>query len=592
MTFEIAIVLGVIVTAVILFASEKISVDMVSIMVMCFLVLTGILTPLEGLAGFSNEATITVASLFVISAAMFQSGIVNIIGSKVTNFFKINFTTGIVMTMLSVGILSAFINNTPIVAIFIPILLGVSKKLNISASKLLMPLSFASMFGGVCTLIGTSTNILISSIAVSYDLPALGMFEFSRLGIIFFAVGVIYMIFFGIRMIPNRRPKEDLSSAFMIKDFITEIRLKDTAKSVNQKISESPLVKELNVTILEIVRGDKKIKIPRANFVLRENDILKVKGNLEKIKELKDREGIAIHSLEKISDVDFDDMETILIEAVVSTDSKLLGKTLKSSDFRNNYGGIAIAISHGGRIIYNNLGDIKLKAGDSLLIEMAKTDIKRLSTSNDFVVLKEIENQTFKKNKIIPVVLTAIGIVFCATTGIVPIVVAAVTGALLIVLMGVLTAEDAYRAIEWRVIFLLAGALSMGAALEKSGAALFVSDNLISLIGGLGPFALVAAFYLLTTVLTESMSNNATAVLLTPIAIVTGNAMGIDPRPLILAVAFAASSSFMTPVGYQTNTMIYGAGQYKFIDFVKVGGPLNLIFWLLASLLLPILFPF
>lgn len=592
MTFEIAIVLGVIVTAVILFASEKISVDIVSIMVMCFLVLTGILTPMEGLSGFSNEATITVASLFVISAAMFQTGLVNIIGSKVTNFFKINFTTGIVMTMVTVGVLSAFINNTPIVAIFIPILLGVSKKLNISASKLLMPLSFASMFGGVCTLIGTSTNILISSIAVSYGMPALGMFEFSRLGIIFFAVGVLYMIFFGIKLIPDRRPKEDLSSAFMIKDFITEIRLKESAKSVGFKISESPLVKELNVTILEVIRGDEKTKIPRADFVLKENDILKVKGNLEKIKELKEREGIAIHSLEKISDVDFDDTETILIEAVVSTDSRLRGKTLKSSDFRNNYGGIAIAISHGGRIIYNNLGDIKLKAGDSLLIEMAKTDIKRLSTSNDFVVLKEIENQTFKKNKIIPVVLTALGIIFCATTGIVPIVIAAVTGALLIILMGVLTAEDAYRAIEWRVVFLLAGALSMGAALEKTGAAVFVSDNLISLIGDLGPFALVAAFYLLTTLLTESMSNNATAVLLTPIAIVTGNAMGVDPRPLILAVAFAASSSFMTPVGYQTNTMIYGAGQYRFFDFVKVGGPLNLIFWLLASLLLPVLFPF
>ncbi|KAA0209924.1 SLC13 family permease [Ignavibacteria bacterium CHB1] len=592
MTFEIAIVITVVIVAVILFATEKISVDIVAILVMCFLVISGILEPLEGLAGFSNEATITVASLFVVSAAMFKTGIVNIIGNKVTGFFRVNFTTGILMTILTVGILSAFINNTPIVAIFIPIMLGVSKKLNISASKLLIPISFASLFGGVCTLIGTSTNILINSIAISHGLTGFRMFEFSFLGVILFIIGSVYLLTIGIKMIPNRRQKQDLSSTFMIRDFITEIRIKEDSKSVDHKISESSLIKDLEVTILEVNRGSQKFMIPKADFVLRANDILKVKGNIEKIKNLKDREGIALRSLEKISDDDFADKDTLLVEAVISQDSDLIGKTLKSSDFRNNYGGIAIAIAHGGRIYYNNLGDIRLRAGDSLLIEMGLNDIENLSNTNDFVVLKEIENQPFRKEKIIPAVVISIGLVLCITTGIIPIVMAAVTGALLLVLTGVITSDEAYKSIDWKVIFLLAGALSMGEALEKSGAAVFISENLINLLGGVSPFVLISTFYLLTAVLTEAMSNSATAILVAPIAIVSANSIGVDPRPLLLAVIFGASSSFMTPIGYQTNLMIYGAGQYKFIDFIKVGAPLKLFFWILASLLIPVIFPF
>ncbi len=592
MTFEIAIVITVVIVAVILFATEKISVDIVAILVMCFLVISGILEPLEGLAGFSNEATITVASLFVVSAAMFKTGIVNIIGNKVTGFFRVNFTTGILMTILTVGILSAFINNTPIVAIFIPIMLGVSKKLNISASKLLIPISFASLFGGVCTLIGTSTNILINSIAISHGLTGFRMFEFSFLGVILFIIGSVYLLTIGIKMIPNRRQKQDLSSTFMIRDFITEIRIKEGSKSVDHKISESSLIKDLEVTILEVNRGSQKFMIPKADFVLRANDILKVKGNIEKIKNLKDREGIALRSLEKISDDDFADKDTLLVEAVISQDSDLIGKTLKSSDFRNNYGGIAIAIAHGGRIYYNNLGDIRLRAGDSLLIEMGLNDIENLSNTNDFVVLKEIENQPFRKEKIIPAVVISIGLVLCITTGIIPIVMAAVTGALLLVLTGVITSDEAYKSIDWKVIFLLAGALSMGEALEKSGAAVFISENLINLLGGVSPFVLISTFYLLTAVLTEAMSNSATAILVAPIAIVSANSIGVDPRPLLLAVIFGASSSFMTPIGYQTNLMIYGAGQYKFIDFIKVGAPLKLFFWILASLLIPVIFPF
>ncbi|KXK06316.1 MAG: SLC13 family permease [Ignavibacteriaceae bacterium] len=592
MTFEIAIVITVVIVAVILFATEKISVDIVAILVMCFLVISGILEPLEGLAGFSNEATITVASLFVVSAAMFKTGIVNIIGNKVTGFFRVNFTTGILMTILTVGILSAFINNTPIVAIFIPIMLGVSKKLNISASKLLIPISFASLFGGVCTLIGTSTNILINSIAISHGLTGFRMFEFSFLGVILFIIGSVYLLTIGIKMIPNRRQKQDLSSTFMIRDFITEIRIKEGSKSVDHKISESSLIKDLEVTILEVNRGSQKFMIPKADFVLRANDILKVKGNIEKIKSLKDREGIALRSLEKISDDDFADKDTLLVEAVISQDSDLIGKTLKSSDFRNNYGGIAIAIAHGGRIYYNNLGDIRLRAGDSLLIEMGLNDIENLSNTNDFVVLKEIENQPFRKEKIIPAVVISIGLVLCITTGIIPIVMAAVTGALLLVLTGVITSDEAYKSIDWKVIFLLAGALSMGEALEKSGAAVFISENLINLLGGVSPFVLISTFYLLTAVLTEAMSNSATAILVAPIAIVSANSIGVDPRPLLLAVIFGASSSFMTPIGYQTNLMIYGAGQYKFIDFIKVGAPLKLFFWILASLLIPVIFPF
>jgi di/tricarboxylate transporter len=593
MTIEIAIVLFIILIVVILFATEKLPIDLVALSAMGTLMLTGIITPDDAISGFSNTATITVGAMFILSAALYRTGLVNMAGYKITELFKYNFWLGILVTMIAAGIFSAFINNTPIVAIFIPIMLSVSSGLKISSSKLLMPLSFAAMFGGVCTLIGTSTNILVSSISEKYQGVGFGMFEFAPLGLVFFAAGILYMMFIGIKLIPERRDEEkNLMESFGMGEYITEIILTKDSISIGKQIQDSPLLKDLDISILKIRREGKEPFIPRANSILKKGDILTVRCNFEKITKLQEREGIEIKPIQKLSDKNLEDEEITLIEAIISPASSLIGRSLKSTQFRSKYGGIAIAIRHSGKIIRDNLGSRRLRAGDALLVELSRSNLNRFRESNDFIFINEIFMPVFKKKKILPSVIIIAAVVALAAMNILPIVAGAIIGCILLVLIGTISLEESYRSIEWNVIFLLAGALALGTALEKTGAALYLSTLLIDSVGSMGPVALIVAFYLLTTLLTESMSNNATAVLLAPIAITTAESLGISAKPLLMAVTFAASASFITPVGYQTNTMIYGAGQYKFIDFVKVGGPLNLIFLILAAIFIPIFFPF
>lgn len=592
MSYEIVYVLAVLILAVVLFVTEKLSVDLVALLVMALLMLSGIITATEGLAGFSNTATITVASMFILSAGLFKTGAVNFLGVFVNQIFKQNFYVAMILVMILVGFLSAFINNTPVIAIFLPILLGVARETKISASKMLMPISFASMFGGVCTLIGTSTNILVSSIAEKNNLPAFTMFEFAPLGIILFVVGAIYMLVFGIRLIPERRGEGDLSENFSLSEYVTEVVLLEDSISVGHKIKNAPLVKDLEINIIEIRRGEEIIHQPNGEVVLLENDILRVRCDLEKIRALQEREGVNFKPQVKWGDEDVTTENYKLIEAVVSLNSFAIGRSLQEISFREHYGANVLAIRHHGRLLHEKISDTPLSAGDVLLIESHKDRLNSIKRNKDFIIVSEMETTEFRRNKIIFAILIVVGVVLSASIGFMPIVVSAVVGAILLILLGCLTLEEAYEAIDWKIIFLLAGILSLGVALEKSGAAAIISSQIVSSIGTLGLVALVSAFYLLTSLLTETMSNNATAALLAPIAIATAVTLNVNPQPFLMAITFAASSSFITPVGYQTNTMIYGPGQYKFIDFVKVGTPLNIIFWILATILIPMFWSF
>jgi len=591
MTVDMIIVLAVILVAIVLFATEKIPVDLTAVIVMCILLLSGIISPEEGLSGFSNTATVTVAAMFIVSAALRKTGAVNYLGILCSNIFKQSFWFGLIGTMISVGIVSAFINNTPVVAVFIPILLSVSKDNNISISKLLMPISFASMFGGVCTLIGTSTNILVSSIATQHGLSAFTMFEFSSLGILFFIAGMIYMIFLGVRLIPNRSAQEELTEKYRMNDYLTDIVLLPNAKSVGYRIPESPLVKELDIDVLEVIRNKERLHQLTSDIILQANDVLRVRCDIKQIQKIKDRVGIAFLSNQKLKDLDFAAEELMLVESIISPNSVLIGKSLKSANFRDVFSANALAIRHRGKLFNTELSGIKLSAGDALLLEVRKEFFNKLMNDKNFVIVSEIETQKFRKEKVITALIIVSGIIITAASGILPILVSALVGSALLVITGCITLEESYKAVEWNVVFLLGGIISLGIALEKTGAAILLSNEIISILGVLGPVAIIAAFYLLTTLLTSVMSNNATAVLLAPIAITTAATLNVDPKPFLMAVTFAASASFMTPVGYQTNTMIYGVGQYKFLDFIKVGTPLNLILWILATIFIPIFFP-
>ncbi|OGU32052.1 MAG: potassium transporter TrkA [Ignavibacteria bacterium GWA2_35_9] len=592
MTLEIIIVFLILLGTIVLFSLEKMPVDLAAIIVMVALLATGIITPGEAVSGFSNPATITVGAMFIISAALNKTGALLFLGNISTRMFKYGFWFALFVTMCVVAMISAFMNNTPVVAVFIPILLSVARNNSISPSKLLMPLSFASIFGGVCTLIGTSTNILVSSIVEQHGQPALGMFEFTTMGIIFFAIGTLYMVFIGVRLIPNRQDDNDLTQSFRMNDYLTDIVILPEAKSIGKRLIDSPLVKELDLDILYVVRNSQRLLRPTSTIFLEPYDVLRVRCDIEKIRTIQERVGVELKSDLKIKQQDIEAADILLVEAIVAPNSELEGQTLKSIDFRNKFRATTLALRHRGQLLHEGIGRTRLNAGDALLIDVRKENYDYLKNNPNFVLVSDVKVQKYRKRKIIPAVAIIGGVVVVASSGTLPIMASALIGSILLVLVGCLKLEEAYQAIEWKIIFLLGGILSLGLALEKTGAAVLISNLLISWLGSLGPVAIVAALYLLTSLLTETMSNNATAVLLTPIAISAAVSMNVDPRPLIMAVMFGSSASFMTPVGYQTNTMIYSVGRYKFSDFLKVGAPLNIIFWLAASLLIPYFFPF
>ena len=591
MTWEIAFVLGLTVCAVVLFVTEKLSTDIVAILVMIVLLVFRVLTPAEGLAGFANTATVTVGAMFVLSAGMFRSGAVNFVGKALGRLARHSSRLMLFVLMVGVGVLSSFLNNTAAVAILIPVVIVVARRAKTSPSKLLMPLSFASMFGGMCTVLGTSTNILASSIAEQAGLGAFSMFEFTKLGIIFFAVGVAYMMTLGRRLVPDHRGQGDLTTSFGLGDYLTDLVLQTESKSVGHSLASAPLVKELNIDVLQILRGEDTLR-PTPETILREGDVLRIQGDLRTINELKGRAGVTFGMSMKWQDEHLQSTDTRLVEAVVGPSSPLAGKSLTESRLRENYGASVLAIRQHGTLRQGQFENITLMPGDALLIDVPNDQIEHLTQQRVFLVVSRAGIPRFDWRKASKAVAIVVAVVVVAATGLLPIVAAAATGALMMVLSGCVSTEEAYGAIEWNVLFLLAGMLSLGAAMEKTGASTMLADGMIDSVGGLGPLALLAAFFGATMLLTEVMSNNATVALLLPIAITTAQAIDIDPSAFMFAVVFAASSSFMTPVGYQTNTMIYGPGQYRFKDFARVGAPLNLIFWALGTLLIPWFWPF
>jgi len=604
MTLELGVVLVVLVGTVILFATERFPVDVVAIIAMSVLILTGVISAEEGVSGFSNPATITVAAMFIISAALFKSGAVVGLGNKMASLFRYNFWLGVLVLMLTVAAISAFINNTPVVAIFIPILAGAAASSNHSLGKMLMPLSFATMFGGLCTLVGTSTNILVSGVAADHGLEPFAMFEMAKMGLVLLGAGVVYMMVIGIRLIPNRGTNEGLVKKFGMGDYLTEIVLQKNAPSLGKTIAESPLVKSLEIDILEVKKNGQYYIMPSGDMILEEGDILKVRCDVSKIKTLKERQGIALKTDLKFGEqnkrgsaTEKEEEKMILVEAVIATNSHFEGKTVKQLGFRQRYGATVLAIRHRGEVMREKVATTVLRSGDTLLIEVDRDKLPYLQQLQlrgryTFLIVSEIGFPKFRKDKIYTVVFTLAAIIAMASLEILPIMVAALVGSMFLVVTKCISMEEAYTAIDWKVIFLLAGAMSLGVALDNSGAAGMISNFLIGLVGGWGPTAVLSILFLLTTLLTSMMSNNASAVLLAPIAIASAIALDVDPRPMLMAITFAASSSFMTPVGYQTNTMIFGAGKYKFVDFLRVGGPLNLIFWILATWLIPVFFPF
>lgn len=598
MGFEALVVLLVILVAIVLFVTEWLSIDLVAILIMVSLVLSGVISPEEGVAGFSNSATLTVAFMFILSGALLKTGALQQIGPRLTVIFNKSYLLGTALMMLSVALVSAFINNTPVVAIFIPVVMQVAQGTGHSPSKLLIPLSYASIFGGTCTLIGTSTNILVSGIAEKSGLEPFSMFLFAPVGVLLLLGGILYMVLVGIHILPSRKQETDLENKFGVRDYLAEIELSELSDSVGKKIMDAPLVRQLELDIIEVRRANgNRHYLPPGDLVLRPGDTLKVHFNIDKLILLKEQARLSPSTAISINNNYLTDKNTTLVELVITAKSEFEGKTLKELDFRRKYRAVPLAIKHREEVLHENLQELALQPGDLILAEVKShylENLKELEKQQEspFIVISEAGLTHFNRVNFYKVTAIGAAVIVAATLEIVPIMIGVIAGAALLVLTKCISMKDFYNVIEWKVVFLLAGALSLGVAMQNSGLAGMIAGGLVEFLGPLGPIAIVSGIYLTTSLLTEIMSNNATAALIAPIAIALALSLGVSPLPFLMAVTFAASASFMTPVGYQTNTMIYSAGQYKFKDFLKVGTLLNLLFWILASILIPIFFPF
>jgi di/tricarboxylate transporter len=586
-----AAVLGLMLLAVVLFVSDRLRSDMVAMIILGCLLLSGIITPAEGFSGFGHPATVAVAAMFVLSAGLERTGAVAGVGELLAGLGRRSPRRALVGMMVAIAIISAFINNTAAVAILLPPVLTMARRLDTSPSKLLIPLSFASLFGGMCTLIGTSTNLLVSSLAEQHGQPPIGMFELSGVGIALAVAGLVYMATAGSRLLPDRGHGADLTEDFDVGSYLTELEIVPGSKLIGATVGGCALA-ETEVDVLAVVRQGQTMTLPQVNTVLEEDDVLWVRSDLAAMRELRAADWIKIRHGRRWEDQGLEADDATIIEAVVAPGSVLIGKSLIESDFRNRFGATVLAIRHHDHIRHSRLARTPLSAGDALLIEAPRNQLARLKRRREFVVVSDVGSLDERPRRRWVAMLIVAAVVAAAASGAIHISAAALGGAVLLVLTGSLKLEEAYRAIDWQVIFLLGGILPLGIALEKTGGANLVANVLIDGVGNHGPMAILAALYLVTTVLTAFMSNTATAALLVPIAVTAASSLGIDPRPLLVAIAFGASASFMTPVGYQTNLLVYGPGSYRFSDYIKVGVPLTAIFWVLATLLIPIVWPF
>lgn len=583
--------LAVVAAAVALFMSGRLGVDLIALCVLGAVVVLGLIEPGQALDGFANPATATVAAMFVLSAGLVRTGMVRWLAARIERLAGQGEARLLLVLCLAIAAISAFVVNAATVAIFIPITIVLARSRGASPSRLLMPISFASQMGGACTLIGSSTNLLVNAIAIGLGMRSFGLFEFAPLGLVLCAVGVLYLIVLGRPSLPRRGAAVEQVDKYRLADYLAELTVKEKSPLIGESWDRSEAKKESKLSLIKILRGDVATWRPGAN-VLQEGDILLLHGDMGALIETKEKYGLDLRSDATMEDEILRSDEVRLVEALVPPGSSLLGRTLRELDFFGLYGSVVLALQRRGRILRNRLSDTRLVEGDTLLIQGDKDDVSRLMQSRNLIVTNELTDFYLRKDRAAIAFLLLVSVLALAAFSVTPIVIAALVGAVGMVLFRCISMEEAYSAIDWKVVFLLGGMIPLGTALERSGAASWLADVVLGPLEGLGPVAVLAAVYLLTAILTEAMSNTAAAVILAPMAITVAGGMQVDPRPLLVAITFAASTSFTTPVGYQTNTIVYAPGGYRFTDYVRVGGPLNIIFWIVAVTLIPRIWPF
>jgi len=596
MTPDIILVMLLLLIGFIMFVTEMFSIDVTAMILLTILFMLGYLTPSEALSGFSNPAVITIAFLFIISRALQKTRILEYLIVRVRRLADKSILIGRAVYLFTIGVASAAVNNTAIVAIFMPVSIRLAQKYKMSPSKMLIPLSYSAILGGTLTLVGTSTNLLVNSIYVKVPgVEPMGMFEFFKYGAILMLVGLLYILFFAPMILPSRTSTSSLTKSYRLGGYLTEMRITAESPLNGRTCLERGINKNYDVMVLDILRDNKMITNMIRLTKLKEGDVLFVRGTLENFLRMKEVEKVALLTDEKLTQEELEQEDNVVLECLITDKSDLVGKSLMTSNFRRRFGSFILAIRREGTIVREKIAHVILNAYDTLLVYGPKNKVNELSKTNEFVVLGEVDAELRKQRFWWMTIVVIIGTIALAAFGFMPIVKSAMLGVVILLALKILTPQESYQSINWQVIILISALIPVGIVIQKTGTAGWIA-GLISSATESVPFewqpkVLLALIYFITIFLTEISSNAATAIIMTPISIAVAQQMGFDPRAFVFAVAFAASASFITPVGYQTNLMVYGPGGYKFSDYIRVGFPLAFIFWIMAIFILPILWP-
>ena len=596
MTPDIILVMVLLLFGFIMFVTELFSIDVTAMILLTILFMLGYLTPSEALSGFSNPAVITIAFLFIISRALQKTRILEYLIVRVRRLADKSILIGRAVYLFTIGVASAVVNNTAIVAIFMPVSIRLAQKYKMSPSKMLIPLSYSAILGGTLTLVGTSTNLLVNSIYVKVPgVEPMGMFEFFKYGAILMVVGLLYILFIAPMILPSRTSTSSLTKSYRLGGYLTEMRVTAESPLNGRTCLERGINKNYDVMVLDILRDNKMITNMIRLTKLKEGDVLFVRGTLENFLRMKEVEKVALLTDEKLTQEELEQEDNVVLECLITDKSDLVGKSLMTSNFRRRFGSFILAIRREGTIVREKIAHVVLSAYDTLLVYGPKNKVNELSKTNEFVVLGEVDAELRKQRFWWMTIVVIIGTIALAAFGFMPIVKSAMLGVVILLALKILTPQESYQSINWQVIILISALIPVGIVIQKTGTAGWIAGLISSATESVPsewqPRVLLALIYFITIFLTEISSNAATAIIMTPISIAVAQQMGFDPRAFVFAVAFAASASFITPVGYQTNLMVYGPGGYKFSDYIRVGFPLAFIFWIMAIFILPILWP-
>lgn len=592
----IEITLLLLVVAIVLFATEKLPVDVVGLLLVMSLVVTGVLGVGEAVAGFGNDIIITIGGLFILVGGLIKTGLVDLIGRRLHKLAGDSEFVLTALIMATAALSASVLKNTTTTAMFLPVVIGLAAKAKLPPSKLLMPLAFGAILGGSCTLIGTSTNLAVSGAIQRYGLDALSMFELTPVGIVMVLVGMFYMLVLGRRMLPAAGGGESLTDQYSIRDYISELMVLPGSRLIGQTLREASLTSELDLAILNIIRDEEKRIAPGANERIRMGDILIVEGKIGDLLRVKEEVGLELRPDFKLNDHVLEYQSVELFEVLIMRDSAFVGQTMKTLRFRQTYDLTVLAINRHGETVIDKMSDTMLKFGDVLLVQGSRDKIEPLVADGEILLLEDLSAKSMRLDKR-KWALAAFGLFLAlSVSGIVvgisiPLAIAVLAGVFLLLATKTVRYAEMYQLIDFRLLVLIACMMSFGVAMEKTGADQYLAGLIETYFGAFGPTAVLAGFFVLTVALTQPMSNQAAALVVLPVAVKTAIALGYNPRTFVIAVTLAASFSFITPLE-PACVLVYGPGRYRFMDFVKIGTILTILVFVVSILLVPVFWPF